>query len=33
MPLELLQGDGVDVRKELARLGVRIAPTVRRVSC
>jgi uncharacterized protein (DUF927 family) len=27
MPLELLQGDGVDVRKELARLGVRIAPS------
>jgi len=26
MPLELLQGDGVDVRRELARLGLMIAP-------
>ncbi len=27
MPLELLQGDGLDVRKELARLGLSIAPS------
>lgn len=27
MPLELLQGDGSDVRRELARLGLSIAPT------
>lgn len=26
MPLELLQGDGADVRRELARLGLSIAP-------
>src|SRR5438093_2106814 len=26
MPLELLQGDGSDVRRELARLGLSIAP-------
>ncbi|MBW8066078.1 MAG: DUF927 domain-containing protein, partial [Ferrovum sp.] len=26
MPMEMLQGDGVDVRRELARLGVTIAP-------
>ncbi|WP_297478035.1 DUF927 domain-containing protein [Ferrovum sp.] len=26
MPMELLQGDGADVRRELARLGVTIAP-------
>lgn len=26
MPLELLQGDGADVRKELSRLGLTIAP-------
>lgn len=26
MPMELLQGDGLDVRRELARLGLRIAP-------
>jgi uncharacterized protein (DUF927 family) len=27
MPLELLQGDGLDVRRELARLGLSIAPS------
>lgn len=27
MPLELLEGDGVDVRKELARMGLRIGTT------
>lgn len=26
MPMELLQGDGVDVRRELARQGLAIAP-------
>lgn len=26
MPMELLQGDGLEVRRELARLGLRIAP-------
>ena len=25
MPLELLEGDGMEVRKELARLGLHIA--------
>ena len=27
MPLELLQGDGSEVRRELARLGLFIAPS------